>query len=82
MKEDKRDFSLGQPAECQIRVRGYLDSSWSDWFDGLAVTSEPDGETLLSGPVADQAALHGLLKKVRDLGLLLVLVKWVEADDG
>jgi hypothetical protein len=82
MKEDKRNFSLDQPAECQIRVRGYLDSSWSDWFDGLTVTSEPDGVTLLSGPVVDQAALHGLLKKVRDLGLPLVLVKWVEADDA
>jgi hypothetical protein len=81
MTEDKPDFSPDQPAECQIRVRGYLDSSWSDWFDGLTVTSEPAGETLLSGPVADQAALHGLLKKVRDLGLLLLRVEWVEADD-
>ncbi len=81
MKEDNQDFSLDQPAECQIRIRGYLDSSWSDWFDGLTITSEPEGETLLSGLVADQAALHGLLKKVRDLGLLLLLVKWVEAGD-
>jgi hypothetical protein len=82
MNQDKPNSSLDQPAECQIRVRGYLDSSWSDWFDGLAVTSEPDGQTLLTGPVADQAALHGLIKKVRDLGLELVLVKWVEADDA
>lgn len=80
-KQDTRNPGPDPPAECQIRVKGHLDSSWSDWFDGLTVTPEPDGETLLSGPVADQAALHGLLKKVRDLGLPLVLVQWGEADD-
>jgi hypothetical protein len=58
----------------EIRVRGQLDGRWSAWFDGLAVTDGADGEAVLTGPVADQAALHGLLAKVRDLGLPLVAV--------
>ena len=51
-----------------------LDEHWSAWFDGLQITSEPDGVTLIAGPVTDQAALHGLLAKVRDLGLPLISV--------
>jgi hypothetical protein len=62
----------------QIRVRGCLDRQWSSWFDGLAVTLDEEGDTLLTGPVADQAALHGLLKKVRDLGLPLLSVNCCE----
>jgi hypothetical protein len=62
----------------EIRVEGHLDREWSDWFGGLALTPEKDGTTLLSGPVADQAALHGLLKKVRDLGASLISVNQVE----
>lgn len=58
----------------QIRIKGHLDDRWSDRFDGLTITLEEDGNALLSGPVADQAALHGLLKKVRDLGMPLVSV--------
>jgi hypothetical protein len=58
----------------QIRIKGQLDSQWTDWFEGLTITLEEDGDTLLTGPVADQAALHGLLKKVRDLGMPLVSV--------
>ena len=58
----------------QIRVKGHLGTQWADWFEGLTVTLEENGDTLLSGPVADQAALHGLLRKVRDLGIPLVSV--------
>ncbi len=58
----------------QIRLKGHLGREWTDWFEGLTITQEEDGDTLLTGPVIDQAALHGLLKKVRDLGLPLVSV--------
>ena len=67
-----------QPAAYQIRIKGQLDPQWKVWFEGLTITQEEDGDTLLTGPVADQAALHGLLKKVRDLGLPLVSVSPVE----
>ena len=56
----------------QIVVKGHLDSEWSDWFDGLTITLEDNGETILSGPLADQTALHGVLMKIRDLGLPLL----------
>jgi hypothetical protein len=61
----------------QIRIKGHLGQQWMDWFDGLTITLEDNGETLLTGPVADQAALHGLLKKVRDLGIPLVSINRV-----
>ena len=67
-----------QPVVYQIRLKGHLGSQWTDWFDGLTITLEEDGNTLLTGHVVDQAALHGLLKKVRDLGLPLVSVSPVE----
>lgn len=63
-----------QPKIYQIRLAGHLDYQWTEWFGGLAITLEEDGDTLLTGPVVDQAALHGLLKKVRDLGMALVSV--------
>ena len=58
----------------EIRVEGILDEWWSDWFDGMQVTSHADGVTVIAGPVTDQAALHGLLAKVRDLGRPLISV--------
>jgi len=67
-----------QPTVYEIRIKGHLDSQWTDWFEGLTITLEEDGDTLLTGPVIDQAALHGLLKKVRDLGMPLVSVRPVE----
>jgi hypothetical protein len=69
---DGREFD--KPGIYQIRVKGVLDEKWSDWFDGLTITPQDD-ETLLTGPVRDQAALHGLLARVRDLGLPLLSVK-------
>jgi hypothetical protein len=59
---------------CHIRIEGHLGPGWSDWFAGLTITLQDNGETLLSGPVADQAALHGLIRKVRDLGIPLLSV--------
>ena len=58
----------------RIRLRGHLDARWAPWFDGLTLTRESDGTTLIQGPVQDQAALHGLLQKVRDVGLPLISV--------
>jgi len=65
----------------QIRLRGHLGAEWTDWFEGLTVTLEEDGDTLLTGPVVDQAALHGLLKRVRDLGMSLVSVNQVQCNE-
>jgi hypothetical protein len=65
-----------QPVHYEIEVEGHLDGThWSRWFDGMAVMPREEGTTVLSGPIADQAALHGLLGKVRDLGLVLVSVR-------
>ena len=62
----------GQPMVYQIRLEGHLGPQWAAWFGGLSITLEDNGETLLTGPVVDQAALHGLLRKVRDLGIPLI----------
>ena len=70
-----------QPLIYQIRIKGHLDSPWADWFEGLTITLEENGDTLLTGPVIDQSALHGLLKKVRDLGLPLVSVVPVQSHE-
>jgi hypothetical protein len=63
---------LDEPMVYQIRVKGHLGPRWRDWFGDVTITLEDNGETLLTGPVVDQAALHGLLRKVRDLGMPLI----------
>ena len=68
------------PLIYEIRVAGHLSPQWMDWFEGLTVTLEENGNTLLSGPVADQAALYGLLKKVRDTGLTLVALNLIHSN--
>ena len=65
---------------CEIRVKGHLSSQWHDWFGGLSVENLPDGQTMLSGTLPDQAALFGVLGRVRDLGLALVSVRCIEAE--
>jgi hypothetical protein len=72
------DHDRHQPTRYEIRLKGHLDRRWAAWFDGLALTLEADGTTLLRGVVADEAALHGLLQRVRDVGLPLVSVSRVE----
>ena len=79
-RNPKRDPS--EPTVYQIRVTGHLGSEWTDWFEGLSITLQDNGETLLSGPVADQTALHGLLRKVRDLGLPLLSVVRLRPDQA
>ena len=77
------EISTGSHREAgryEIRLKGHLDSRWATWFDGLSLTNESDGTTIICGPVVDQAALYGLLQKVRDLGLPLVSVTQVGPD--
>ena len=62
----------------EIRIKGHLDSRWASWFEGFSVSLEENGESLLTGPVVDQAALYGLLRKVRDLGMPLLAVTVIE----
>jgi hypothetical protein len=69
-----------EPIAYQIRLKGQLGSEWADWFGGLTITPEDNGTTLLTGPAIDQAMLHGLLKKVRDLGLPLISINPLEPD--
>ena len=78
VKRTQTKTDPSQPVVYQIRLKGHLGSQWTDWFGGLTITLEENGDTLLTGPVVDQAALHGLLKKVRDLGMPLVSVSPVE----
>jgi hypothetical protein len=67
-----------EPGHYEIRVKGHLENRWASWFERLTITLDDNGETRLTGPVVDQAALHGLLRKVRDLGMLLISVKRIE----
>jgi len=80
MRQDIKEGGGGTMLVYEIRVKGHLDGRWSDWFDGLKVTNLGNGETLLSGNIVDQAALHGVLIKVRDLGLPLMAVRSVGPD--
>jgi hypothetical protein len=66
----------------EIRVKGVINGKWSEWFEGLKVSPQPSGETILTGPLVDQAALHGLLQKIRDLGLPLISVKRAGMEDS
>lgn len=72
---------MGTPTIYSIRVKGHLDPHWGDWFDGLAITHEANGEALLCGPVTDQAALYGILLKLRNLNLPLLAVNRVKAKE-
>jgi hypothetical protein len=73
---------LPTPRRYEIRLKGRLDARWAAWFDGLSLTHERDGTTVLQGPVVDQAALHGLLSKVRDLGVPLIAVRQLDPDSN
>ena len=77
---EERDSRMnpGESKVYQIRIKGHLGEQWTDWFEGLTITLEEDGNTLFTGLVVDQAALHGLLKKVRDLGMPLLSVNRIE----
>ena len=72
----------GAPGQYEIRVKGHLADRWADWFDGMTLTREDHDTTLLTGPVVDQAALHGLLKRVRDLGTPLISVTRLTPDQA
>jgi len=76
----KKDDSMMAHQQYQIRVKGHLGPQWRGWFDGLVITNLEQGEALLSGPLPDQAALHGVLTKIRDLGLPLLAVSQVALD--
>jgi hypothetical protein len=80
-RRSNRNFD--RPAIYQIVLQGHLSSQWSDWFEGFTITLDERGRTILVGPVKDQAALHGLLKKIRDLGIPLISVNRLNSDgDG
>ena len=74
LNEINSESEKAQPLVYQIRIKGHLGREWTDWFEGLTITLEDNGETLLTGPVVDQAELHGLLKKVRDVAMPLLSV--------
>ena len=71
-----------QPMIYQIRIKGHLGREWTDWFGGLTITLQDNGDTLLTGPVVDQAALYGLLRKVRDVGMPLISVIEVQCNEN
>lgn len=71
---------VDQPKQYRIRLKGHLGAPWREWFEGLSITLEEDGDTLLYGPVVDQSALHGILKRIRDLGMPLLSVDSEDED--
>ncbi len=73
-------FVPGEDGRYAIRVKGHLDRRWAEWFEGLTFTHEAAGTTLLEGPLADQAALHGVLTKLRDLGLPIVSIQTLDSE--
>jgi hypothetical protein len=75
--EISAEMNPGQPMVYQIRIKSHLGRHWTDWFEGLSITALDSGEALLTGPVVDQAALHGMLRKVRDLGMPLLSVNCI-----
>ena len=79
--EQKSKPNPNQQMVYQIKLKGHLGPQWKDWFDDLTLTLEEDGNTLLSGPVVDQAALHGILKRIRDLGVPLLSVNAIDPKD-
>ena len=78
MRHKMNDTPASNAKVYEIRLKGHLEARWVKWFDGMVITLDDNGNTLLSGPVADQSALHGLLKKIRDAGLPLLSVNSVE----
>lgn len=78
LNETNGKMEPDQPQVYQVRLQGHLGDQWTNWFEGLTITLEENGQTVLTGSVADQSALYGLLKKVRDLGISLVSVNRVE----
>jgi hypothetical protein len=82
MSNIRKSKKPSQPVVYQIRIKGHLGDQWTDWFEGLTITLEESGESLLTGPVVDQAALHGVLKKVRDLGMPLLSVTCIDPDQA
>lgn len=79
--EPKQDSVPIQPMVFRIRIKGHWNDLWTDWFEGMTISLEENGDTLLTGPVVDQATLYGLLRRVRDVGMPLVSVNRVESGE-
>jgi len=82
LKDGEPNNETNQPKIFQIRIKGHLGRRWANWFEGMSITLEDNGDTLITGPVADQAALFGMVKKVRDLGLPLISINRLYPDDN
>jgi hypothetical protein len=78
MNFDSKQFNRGQLPVYEIRIKNCIDFNWSEWFEGLEITQEADGNTLITGPVSDQSALYGLLKKIHQLGMQLISINQIE----